>query len=43
MYIAYSAPSMAIYPLFFGCLATIAMAPWKIFETVILFLILNNM
>ena len=37
MDIAYSIPSMVLYHVFFSCLATIAMATWKIFVQVIQF------
>ena len=33
----YSVASMALYPVFFSCLATIVMATWKIFDMVIRF------
>ena len=37
MYTIYSVPPMALYLVFFSCLATIAIATWKLFEQVIKF------
>ena len=39
---AYSVPSMTLHLVFFSCLATVAIAAWKIFELVIQFTIYSK-
>ena len=44
MYTKYSVLSMALYIVFFSCLASISIATWKLFETGdSIYYILNNM